>query len=82
MEELLKLYTLETGVFKQDNLYFISGQLMSKVEMENNLKVLNNLVGISKLVISLRTEIDYLKNKNQEIQQELTHINESLLCQS
>lgn len=74
MEKLLTLFNFKPQiglVYYEPDKYFVTSQHMSKIEAEDNIRVIESLPGIAKLLKSLRTEISWLKAKNEELYQEL-----------
>lgn len=78
MEEFLKFYSFRPFITGGEVGYRVTGQPMSLLEAKDNVKVLENITGVTKLIKSLRCEIDYLKNENEELYQELQSLRSEL----
>ena len=72
MEKLLSLFDFKPMIERvyYSNKYFVTSQNTSLLQAEDNVRVLENITGLTKLISSLRAEIKWLKNENEELYQE------------
>lgn len=80
MEKLLKLFSFQPRIERREDPVkcLIISQPMSYVEATDNVKIIESLPGVSKLISSLRAEIEYLTKENDKLYKELDNLESQL----